>query len=459
MSNPASHRLDVAANWPVRFVIALGLAFVFTLVAHSWHASASLVEYSGKGAHERENRFAQQQATTTSSSAIGFFLLGGMGLAFAAVAPTLRLRWLHPVAILFVAYLGWCLASVAWTDSRFLTSRKLAILLLIVTAAYGTATKASLQDLLWGTALYFLGTIIAGGLAELSLGTFRPWRSDYRFAGTTDPNGLGLESAALTLISGFLQFPRRDRPQLRYGLTAIGLAALALTKSRTALAALVVATLVGLVLRVRGQQRFLVVSGLIAAGCVAGLLASFVSVAAIKESANVASMGRQEHVSSLTGRTPLWRAVIQEAERKPVSGHGYGAFWTDARIYKYSEMFRWQIPHAHNTYIDLVLATGVVGLGLYVLWALALAFAGMWRYQAVGAPGDLLVTCFVVFTLVHGCAESKIPSAGATTFLLFALGAATALKPATGPSVALSLETPRPRAPDLSWRPSRRSPA
>ncbi len=41
----------------------------------------------------------------------------------------------------------------------------------------------------------------------------------------------------------------------------------------------------------------------------------------------IAKMGREEEVSTLTGRLPLWEVIIEFIEKRPLFGYGYLAFW------------------------------------------------------------------------------------------------------------------------------------
>lgn len=66
---------------------------------------------------------------------------------------------------------------------------------------------------------------------------------------------------------------------------------------------------------------------------------------------------------TLTGRVPLWKALIPLGLERPLVGYGYGAFWQgaigpSASVWMF---FRWA-QQAHNGYIDLWLETGLIGL-------------------------------------------------------------------------------------------------
>lgn len=75
------------------------------------------------------------------------------------------------------------------------------------------------------------------------------------------------------------------------------------------------------------------------------------------------AMGREEH---LTGRSDVWAQLVPVALKSPLLGHGYEGFWSTAARDGFD------IPHAHNGFLDLILSLGFVGLGLYALLMVAI---------------------------------------------------------------------------------------
>ena len=67
-------------------------------------------------------------------------------------------------------------------------------------------------------------------------------------------------------------------------------------------------------------------------------------------------VGREEN---LTGRADVWKALIPVAMQRPIHGYGYSGFWTTAT----REAF--DIPTAHNGFLEIILSMGFVGLFLY----------------------------------------------------------------------------------------------
>lgn len=69
--------------------------------------------------------------------------------------------------------------------------------------------------------------------------------------------------------------------------------------------------------------------------------------------------------SDLTGRNRVWEDLIPYAMKKPILGHGFGGFWTEAireSVYVYP---------AHNGYLETILDIGFVGLVFLSIFLIA----------------------------------------------------------------------------------------
>jgi len=80
--------------------------------------------------------------------------------------------------------------------------------------------------------------------------------------------------------------------------------------------------------------------------------------------------------ATFTGRTDIWRFAIENIAARPLTGHGFSAFWqTDEVMYAATEADTagWAntAVSGHNGYIDVALTTGIPGLVLAVLWTVA----------------------------------------------------------------------------------------
>jgi O-antigen ligase len=76
--------------------------------------------------------------------------------------------------------------------------------------------------------------------------------------------------------------------------------------------------------------------------------------------------------ATLTGRTFLWAAIDRQAELSPWTGYGYGAVWDEQTVWG---PLAWITKHAgfrayeaHNSWLELWLSLGYVGVGLFALY-------------------------------------------------------------------------------------------
>jgi exopolysaccharide production protein ExoQ len=112
------------------------------------------------------------------------------------------------------------------------------------------------------------------------------------------------------------------------------------------------------------------------------------------------SLGRDD---TLTGRTEVWAAVLPAMKHRPLLGYGFGSFWTDARRELY------EIPTAHNGYLDILLDLGEVGLAFYTVWLLSCA-RQLHRALAQDYHWASIAICFLLMGLVYNATESSLNS-------------------------------------------------
>lgn len=112
------------------------------------------------------------------------------------------------------------------------------------------------------------------------------------------------------------------------------------------------------------------------------------------------SLGRDK---TFTGRTEVWAAVLPARNEQPLLGYGFGSFWTDARRELY------EIPTAHNGYLDILLELGEVGLALFTVWLLSSA-RQLHRALAQDYEWASLAICFLLMGLVYNATESALNS-------------------------------------------------
>jgi O-antigen ligase len=80
---------------------------------------------------------------------------------------------------------------------------------------------------------------------------------------------------------------------------------------------------------------------------------------------------------TFSGRTDIWDFVNYEIGRRPLLGWGYESFWIGTDAPGFLEAPGWikAMPSAHNGYLDTQLATGYVGLAVFVIFIIATLYA------------------------------------------------------------------------------------
>jgi exopolysaccharide production protein ExoQ len=125
---------------------------------------------------------------------------------------------------------------------------------------------------------------------------------------------------------------------------------------------------------------------------------------------------------TMTGRLPIWQECLHFVGMKPFLGYGYGAFWTvtshPARLIR--EAVDWDtLPHAHNGYIDLLLALGVVGLLLYAAVNSAAGWRAVLHVREYSDADAMWPLAFLCVTLLYQLDEASIISANQLIWILF----------------------------------------
>lgn len=96
--------------------------------------------------------------------------------------------------------------------------------------------------------------------------------------------------------------------------------------------------------------------------------------------------------ATLTGRTDIWVVLLEQIRAAPWTGYGYKAYWVaeNGPVFWVRQATAWDVPTAHNGWIEIGLALGLPGIVLmalvYVrglLGALGRVFAGAETYWAL----------------------------------------------------------------------------
>ena len=349
---------------------------------------------------------------------VGFVAFGAMGAAL-LVTPVRRLPMLSTPLLLIGAGATLAAASVLWAVDTNLAAKRVFVLACVLSGVLGLSRQFSpRQTANWLTALA-AAFVILGLLAEVALGQFRPWSGEYRFGGTTHPNTQGVICGLLLCSAAARVLLPGGTNRGRWLLVALGTAVLLyLTKSRTTLAATLVACGVLAVLRASWAMRL--IGGLSAAVAVSAavLLAAALDLPVLQKVGDALLLGRQEEAGTLTGRLPLWAELNGDIAARPLLGHGYGSFWTPDTVYRVAATQGWQPSHAHSAYYETALNLGLPGLLLAVLTLTLTVLAAVQAEASRPSVASGLVLSFTIFAGIYSMADTAFALPTLASFTL-----------------------------------------
>jgi O-antigen ligase len=127
---------------------------------------------------------------------------------------------------------------------------------------------------------------------------------------------------------------------------------------------------------------------------------------------------------TLTGRTEIWAALIEQIKNRPWLGHGYAVFWFDETgpAYWVRQQTEWLVPTAHNGWLETWLSIGFVGVVTFAM-AYLLAFISALRGLLTGKQAYWTVISMLIFWM-FSMSESNILQQNNLGWVLFAATAA-----------------------------------
>jgi exopolysaccharide production protein ExoQ len=118
--------------------------------------------------------------------------------------------------------------------------------------------------------------------------------------------------------------------------------------------------------------------------------------------------------TTLTGRTYLWQQGFLQIAERPLLGIGYQGFWVQGfpeaeRLWDYFGIAGRSGFHFHNTYIEAMVETGVIGMVLLALILLTTLFGHLRRLLTIArTPESLLLFGIMALLLVRSFVEIDI---------------------------------------------------
>lgn len=366
-----------------------------------------------------------------SDSSIGRMLFYPAYAAIAVLIVLERRRFIRAMiaAPVLVAVTGLVFLSVQWSIDPGVTLRR--AVALGMTTAFGLylgATYSWMQLIrllaLLNAALLALSLVVIFAAPELGRDFVvhdGAWRGGWQ-----EKNTMGAYMARALIV--FLCAAAIDTPRrwLWLGLSAASLFMAVMSNSATSLIActVVLATLAVTSLMQRG-------AGLVVMVGWAGLFAlmSLGVALAVAPEAFVAIIGKD---LTLTGRTDIWEAVSYQLTSRDAwgLGFGFGAFWSveEGPAYWIRQELQWDVPNAHNGWLETILGLGLVGAVLMAIQLAITLFMGAAQITKPGM-GVKFALAFLMLFLLYSLSESFLITQNNIVWVLFAAVTVKLMRP------------------------------
>jgi O-antigen ligase len=401
-------------RWLMVFLISVWVALGIAMASLRWDWSVEALlqqfDYDFK-----ENKLEEQREGLNKWLILGYSSLALLGIC--GVVWNRGKTVFKPDMALLVPFAlwGWCCVSLFWSIDPSLSVRRIAHLVMAVMGGLGVSLFLRRREVPWAILLALSYLVLTGVIAEFYHGTFVPWRAYYRFSGVGHSNETALFCAVVILACRMLLlldtgpvaktiFSQRN---VTIAIIVVAFGFLILTKSRTTLLSLIAALLFTQIAVSRSVGAWMILTGLVSFGSFIGLLIASLPTTVANTFFGVATVGRSDHVASLTGRLPLWGEMLKDMEQYPITGYGYGAYWTTKRVEDFAQLFHWEPPNGHSIYIDALVETGPLGASLMLIALGATFVIGLNYYRRSQDVAALFTVALICLATIHGVAESS----------------------------------------------------
>lgn len=352
---------------------------------------------------------------SAAQSAYRIYAYGLAGLLQLALA--LLRGWQRSLRIYATAlapFLIWAVLSLLWTQHIDLTTKRLALLVVVYAGIFGGICDLSHQRALSILRVVLVAALIlnfAAVFAMPDLGTHYMQGGDLWRGLMAHKNIAGMLCAFTVIVFAFDggKVPLAARLAVIAGAVVF----LSFSWSKTALITLPIALAAGgavALIRDRNPSSSEVAQkSFVLASRVLFVLALIVLVVLTVQRDLFLSLTND--TTTLTTRGAIWRPMIQFYLDSPLLGSGYGAYWdtSDSLIDPRASKELWKnVDQGHNGYLDLLVQVGLPGLALALYAALAWPLQQLATVIGRQPQRAALIFAVVVFSLIENFSESSL---------------------------------------------------
>lgn len=326
----------------------------------------------------------------------------------------LRMAVFSPMLVLCVL---WCGITLFWSVDYGVTMRRSIALLITTMAGLVFAARFTWSEMVQRIALTFtilcfvaIGVAILnparGIMTEIHAGAWRgPW---------VEKNYLGgmMTKGLIAIMCAFAMRPDRWWIWVPSGVLSFGL--VLMSTSKTALLISVAAIGIFASLYIFRRFRFLRIPLIFV---LVGVIGSFIAAMTVAPDFMFGLIGKD---ATFTGRTDIWAAIARSISQEWLLGYGYGAFWIDPLGPSYYVRFslEWGVPSAHQGWMDLWLAGGIIAVVIFAVHLLIIFILMLDRIGRGGTETYWVVLSTLMF-IAFSLSESSILMQNDISWVMF----------------------------------------
>ena len=265
--------------------------------------------------------------------------------------------------------------------------------------------KEQLNILAWASAtICILSVIFIVGIPEYGyMGGIHPEAARGIF---THKNQFGMTLNLVNVVFFLKAIDKQKGSWIYWLLLITSMALTVLCKSTTSLGNMLLMLTLCMVYRIfRWRYEILVstVLGVLIAG-IAGTLFFFKFIGT---DAFFEAIGKDPTLSS---RTEIWKQVWEAIQLKPFIGYGASSFWNSLEgPSKYVELaVRAKVAYAHNGFLDILLAVGFIGLGLFLISFLATTIKSLLLLRTSNTIESFWPLLFLTYLILTNVSEGTL---------------------------------------------------
>ncbi len=375
-------------------------------------------------------------------SSVGLVAWGSMYVFAACRLYAMRARAMQSAgrSRALLAFLAIVVLSVLWSSATYVTLRDAIELLGTTLVGWYLVTRFTLWQFLQIVAVVF--AVITVASVAMVFGSPARGRMDWGTGSMSgvlaEKNALGAAMALTCFTIVFLGLHVKTwRSRIALALVLLPSVGLLIGSNSITAAIFLAATSVLLVVAWGLSRKQY---GAVVAVFFAGVVAVFVvfGVFGTDTATLFESIGRS---SNLTGRADLYPPLLEAVRDRPLLGFGYDAFFKSETLVPYLSNFialiNWIPPHAHNSFLQIALDTGLVGLGVFLV-VLGTALKRSVQMLARGGRAiDFWPFAILVFLTLGSYDETYFAQSNTLEWIVFLAAALYPIReaPADKPSV------------------------